>query len=75
MMHYSDYGIGLGGHMGFGIFFQLIIFLGFLAIIYWVITSGNIGKSKNPEEILKTRLAKGEITKKEYHELKKELEK
>ena len=76
MMHYSDY--GLGGHIGFGgfgIFLQLFIFIGFLAIIYWVVKSGNMGKNSSPDEILKTRLAKGEITKKEYHELKKELEK
>ena len=73
-----DYGIGLGGMFfpGFGIFLQLIIFIGFLTIIYWVIKSGNNGKaSLSPEEILKIRLAKGEITKKEYQDLKKELEK
>lgn len=74
MMH----SYGIGGHLGIpglGILLQLFIFIGFLAITYWVVRSGNINKNTSPEEILKTRLAKGEITKKQYQELKKELEK
>lgn len=59
---------------GFGLLLQLILFITFLGIVYWVINSSKI-KEESAEEILKKRLAKGEITKKEYNELKKELSK
>ena len=59
---------------GFGIFVQLLLFIAFVIVIYWVVKSGNIIK-QSPEDILKARLAKGEITKKEYNDLKKEIAK
>lgn len=71
------YGFGhMGGAFfpGFGIFLQLILFLTFLGIIYWVINSSKTS-NESAEEILKKRLAKGEITKKEYNELLKEIKK
>ena len=66
-----------GGYMGgYGWMFQILIFIIFVIIIYWIIKNGNFNKvSDTPEEILKKRLAKGEITKKEFNELLKEIEK
>ncbi len=58
---------------GFGIVLQILLFTIFLAIIYWVLKSGKIS-NETPEDVLKKRLAKGEITKKEYKEILKELE-
>lgn len=60
---------------GFGILLQLLLFLAFILIIWWVIKSGGLGSKESAEEILKKRLAKGEITKKEYESLKKEISK
>ncbi len=57
---------------GFGIFFQLIIMGIFLGVIYWVVKSGKLG-NETAQEILNKRLAKGEITKAEYSEIKKEI--
>ncbi len=57
---------------GFGIILQIILFAIFLAIIYWVIKSGKIS-SDSAEDIVKKRFARGEITKKEYEDLLKEL--
>ncbi len=57
---------------GFGIIMQLILLVVFLSIIYWVIKSGKIN-DMDAEEILKKRLAKGEISKKEYKELLEEI--
>lgn len=57
---------------GFGLLLQLILFVIFLAIIYWVIKSGNLS-NQSAEDILKKRLVKSEITKKEYKELLKEI--
>ena len=68
------YGAGLGEMFfpGFGIIIQLVILLLIFAIIYWVTNTGKFNSEK-PETILKRRLAKGEISKKEYLELKKEI--
>lgn len=67
-----DYGYMHSIFPGFGILIQLLLFITFLIIIYWVIKSGKI-KEESAEEILKKRLARGEITKKEFNELKKEI--
>lgn len=75
-MMYDNYGMGLGQMFfpGFGILIQLLILGLIFFIVFWVLKSGKIN-SETPEEILKKRLAKGEITKKEYNELKKEISK
>ena len=70
MMHYYG-GSGFGFH-GFGFIFPLLILIIFLLVIYWVLKSGNLS-SDSAEEILKKRLAKGEINKKEYRDLLKEI--
>lgn len=58
---------------GLHIFFSLL----FWAVIIWVIASlfKHHNQTSEPEslEILKTRYAKGEITKKEFEEMKKDL--
>lgn len=72
MYDYNDYGFMHSVFPGFGLLLQLVIFVGFLAIIYWVIKSGNIG-NETAESILKKRLAKGEITKKEFNDLMKQI--
>lgn len=69
-------GSGMGSYFfpGFGIVLQLGILIVVLLVVYWVINTGKLN-SGTPEEILKKRLAKGEITKKEYNEIKKEISK
>ncbi|MBI5390547.1 SHOCT domain-containing protein [Candidatus Woesearchaeota archaeon] len=60
--------------MGFG-FFWMLLFWG--AFIWVVVTLINVGQSSKKEEdssnILKKRYASGEISKKQYTEMKKEL--
>ncbi len=80
MMHYSaGFGTGIfGWHMTFQIVTQLIILILFLLVVWWLL-KGNVliptknQKTESASDILKKRLAKGEITAKEYHELKKEI--
>jgi putative membrane protein len=67
-------GIFYGVFPGFGLLIQLIFFGLFIYIIYWLLQSNNNVSKKTPKEILKERLAKGEITKEEYKELLKEIE-
>jgi putative membrane protein len=75
-------GMGFFG-MGFGWIFQIVIFVLFFLVVWWLLKSNsnfmkNETKEKKheetPIEILKRRLAKGEIDKKEFDELKKEIE-
>jgi len=78
MMH--DYGVfenGMG-YYGFGFIYMLIFWGLVFYIIYWVINSNKMSLNNtdsSPKDILKKRFAKGEITKKEYNEILKELDK
>jgi putative membrane protein len=68
---------GFMGMGGYGWIFQLLIFIGFFLIVWWLLkgTPGlTSGAKEKPLDILKRRLARGEITKKEYEILKKEIE-
>ncbi len=73
MMHFL-------GHvfMGFGWLFQIIIIILFFLVVLWLLrSSGSFGfkcfKNESALDILKKRLAKGEISMKEYENLKKEI--
>ncbi len=75
-MHWFDSCTGFqgGGWMMFGmfIFWGLLIFLGFYLMKNYI--NGNNGPSRNHHiDILKERLAKGEITEDEYDRLMKKL--
>ena len=73
-------GLGMGGYgmMGFGMGFGFIFMLLFWGLIVWlVITLINAAQGTKREddalEILKKRYVSGEINKKQYEEMKKEL--
>lgn len=54
---------------------QLIIFIAFLIIVWWMLRNNKKTISNDkPIDILKKRLAKGEISTSEYHKLRKEIE-
>ncbi len=80
---------GNGGMMGgsgfgffgmiFGFIFMLLFIVGSILLVVWIVkqfapggTSATVSTS-NALEILKERFAKGEITKEEFAEMKKEL--
>lgn len=68
---------GMYGYYGFGWLFQILILVLFFFVIWWVLrSSGNFGfkTSETAVEILKKRLAAGDISEKEYQKLKKEIE-
>jgi putative membrane protein len=77
MMNWGNYGYGWG--MGFGpIFMIILVVLIIIGAIYFLKGSVISPRSKGSEEtaldILKKRLAKGEITKTEFDEIKKHIE-
>lgn len=72
--------LGMGGYgmMGFGMGFGFIFMLLFWGLIIWlIITLINASQSNKNESdsltILKRRYASGDITKKQYEEMRKEL--
>lgn len=70
-------GMMYGGHW-FGIWFQVLVVLLFFAIAWWMIKGGQqpqyrVSPGESAEDILKKRYAKGEITKKQFDEMKKEI--
>ena len=74
---YSDWHMG-PGMMGFWGWFPLIFFVG---MIYFMMSRGSVGcmghkhhQEETPLSILKTRYAKGELSKKDFERMKKELE-
>lgn len=76
-MHYGWNMMG-GGFFGIGwimiILFWIVVILGIVALIKWIVGSDKTDhSSQKPLEILKERYARGEIDKKEYQEMKKEI--
>ena len=74
----GSFGMGGYGMMGFGMGFGFIFMLIFWGVLIWLvvalINAGQAGrKEEDPSVILKKRYASGEISKKQYGEMKKEL--
>jgi putative membrane protein len=61
--------------IGWGWIFQVVIFVLFFLVVLWLLKNNAVKQqsSESPLDILKKRLAKGEISKKEFEELRKEI--
>ena len=78
LLLFGSFGMGGYGMMGFGMGFGFLFMLLFWGALIWlVITLINVSQSgkkdEDPSIILKKRYASGEISKKQYVEMKKEL--
>ena len=67
----------MGGGYG-GVLFQLLVVALFFMIVLWIFQGGQsrqyrISSSESAAEILAKRYASGEITKKQYNAMKKEI--
>jgi len=75
IMQYYPYGSHHGG-LGYGWIYGMIGLVVFLAILYFLFRNAETPKRDDrPLGILKERYARGEITKDEFEEARKELEK
>ncbi|PLX50769.1 MAG: electron transporter RnfE [Desulfobulbaceae bacterium] len=70
-MHWSgNYGFG----MGFGWFFMILFWAIFIFIVVALVKKiGSAGEQETAENILKKRYARGEISKDEFEQLKKDI--
>jgi putative membrane protein len=66
--------------MGIGMLFMVVFWGGIIALIIWWVTrltrqgtGGGGGGGKSPLDIAKERYARGEITKEQFEQLKKDL--
>ena len=78
LLLFSSFGMGGYGMMSFGIGFGFLFMLLFWGVLIWlVVTLINAGQSgkkdEDPSIILKKRYVSGEISKKQYEKMKKEL--
>jgi len=72
-----DMPIGMGWWWVFGGLWMVIFWGGLIALIVWVITKlvrrGDSAPKRDPLDVAKERYAKGEISKEEFEQLKKDL--
>lgn len=76
MMHmFGDYGMGMGYFgMIFTFFFWVMVIVLIVYLVKMVMDRGKGGDlSETPEDILKKRYARGEISKEELDKMKKDL--
>jgi len=63
--------------MGLGSLFMIVFWVIIIALVTWLIVrfvrSGQYTTSQSPLDIAKTRYAKGEITREEFEQIKKDL--
>ena len=75
---FGSFGMGGYGIMGFGMGFGFLFMLLFWGVLIWLvvalINSGQPARrGEDPSIILKKRYASGEISKKQYEDMKKEM--
>jgi len=80
MMGYGSWNNMMGGRNGFGVLgwlpmllFWILLILGVVALLRYLGRSGQQQKHRAPLDVLKERYAKGEIDKKEFEQMKKDL--
>ena len=74
MWHFSE---GMGWWMAFGGVWMVVFWGGLIALIVWGITKitegGGSTTKQKPMDVAKERYAKGEISREEFEQLKKDL--
>ncbi|MEK6793048.1 MAG: SHOCT domain-containing protein [Nanoarchaeota archaeon] len=74
LLLFSSFGMGGYGMMGFGFLFMLLFWGALIWLVITLINATQSGKKEeDPLNILKKRYALGEITKKQFEKMKKEI--
>jgi putative membrane protein len=61
------------GYYGFGWLWMIVFWAAVIWLIVWLVRRNQCGARNNASDILKERYAKGEITKKEFDQMKRDL--
>ena len=70
----DGYGYGMGSGMWiFGLIFWILILIGLVLLIKYLWEGGGARKEESALEILKKKYARGEISKEEFEEKKKDM--
>lgn len=66
------WGYGMGGWM---MFFWFLLAVAIIALVVWAITRAAApqGRSAGPEEVLRERYARGEITREQFEQMREDL--
>ena len=75
-------GGGMMGYGGYGGMYMWLLIIILIAVVVYIVYNKNVGagggslggRRESPLDILKTRYAKGEISKEEFEQLKRDLE-
>ncbi len=77
MFHMWEMPIGMGWWMAFGGLWMLVFWGALIALIVWGITKvsrqGETTPKRDPLDVTKERYAKGEISREEFEQIKKDL--
>lgn len=78
VMHGDGYGWGMGTGFLFMLFLWVVIVAGSVLLVRWIISSGGKKEqsglsSEAPLDILKKRYARGDITREQYEQIKKDI--
>ena len=75
MGDWGAWGWGMGFGWIFMILFWILVVLGIVALAKWLFSTAGSGESgKRPLEILKERYARGDITREQYEQMRRDLE-
>jgi uncharacterized membrane protein len=74
MWNNGNWMMGTGASWIFGLLFFIVLLLLIAVIIYLVLRNNKKTNFESPQEILKKRYAKGDISKEDFDKMKKELE-
>ena len=75
MGDWGAWGWGMGFGWIFMILFWILVVLGIVALAKWLFSTAGAGESgKRPLEILKERYARGDITREQYEQMRRDLE-
>ena len=62
------------GHMGFfNVLWIIVCWVAFILFIVWLLNKSRESEERTPLEIIKKRYAKGELTKRQFEDMKKEI--
>jgi putative membrane protein len=76
MMSNTMMGNGVGIWMFFGVVFWILLIVGIVLLVVWAVQKAAGGEGRREEsalEILKKRYARGEISKEEFEEKKRDI--